>query len=207
MTALGTTDTGNHTQLAPGFADPVEEATGTFRHLLDGMARPGTIHGMDGPEAPPPLASGLWAVALTLIDMETSVWLDPAADNAAVRSALAFHCGCPIVDDPAMAAFALIATPKTMLPLDAFNQGVPDYPDQSTTLLLQVDRLDTAGPLELRGPGIEETARLGIDGLPDGFWNEVAANHRRYPLGVDMIFATGDAIAALPRSTAIEEGV
>lgn len=207
MTDLGTTGAGTDTPLAPGLADPVAEATGTFRNLLDAMARPGTIQRTDGPEAPPPLASGLWAVALTLIDMETPVWLDPAADSKAVRAALAFHCGCPIVDDPAMAAFALIATPKAMLPLDAFNQGVPDYPDQSTTLLLQVDRLDTAGPPVLRGPGIEETARLGIGGVSEGFWSEVAANHRRYPLGVDMIFATGDAIAALPRSTAIEEGV
>ena len=40
-------------------------------------------------------------------------------------------------------------------------------------------------------------------GFAPSFWREVAANHARYPLGVDLLLVAGRDVMALPRSTAI----
>jgi alpha-D-ribose 1-methylphosphonate 5-triphosphate synthase subunit PhnH len=44
---------------------------------------------------------------------------------------------------------------------------------------------------------------LHAEGVPLSFWEAMAENHAQFPLGVDVIFVSPDAIAALPRSTAI----
>ena len=97
--------------LTAGFADPVFAAQATFRAVLDAMARPGSIQRIDTAlTPPPPLARGAAAVALTLADHDTPVWL--GADLAAhpgIAEWLRFHCGCEIVAEPALAAFAFTA--------------------------------------------------------------------------------------------------
>jgi alpha-D-ribose 1-methylphosphonate 5-triphosphate synthase subunit PhnH len=134
-----------------GFADPVFDAQSIFRAVMDAMARPGTVMPV-GPFAKPPapLSATAAAVALTLCDHDTPVWLDSQlAATAAVYSWLGFHAGAPLVDMPSEAAFALAASPAGLPPLDHFAQGTQEYPDRSTTLILQVDALSSgigAGP-------------------------------------------------------------
>jgi alpha-D-ribose 1-methylphosphonate 5-triphosphate synthase subunit PhnH len=41
--------------------------------------------------------------------------------------------------------------------------------------------------------------------LPAAFLAELGANRSRFPCGVDLLLVTQDAIAALPRSTRVEE--
>ena len=60
------------------------------------------------------------------------------------------------------------------------------------------------GPtVTLKGPGIKDEASLALAGLPDGFWAQVQANHEKFQFGVDLIFAAGDRLTALPRSTRV----
>ena len=66
-------------------------------------------------------------------------------------------------------------------------------------------RLGEAGTLRLTGPGIEDSSRLGITGLKPGFWAERAALAPLFPRGLDLILTCGDRLAALPRTTIIEE--
>ena len=77
------------------------------------------------------------AIALTLFDYDTPIWLDkPLMTSDAVKTFLRFHTGCPIVTEPVEAAFALVSAPVSMIPLASFNQGSAEYPDRSTTVIL-----------------------------------------------------------------------
>lgn len=193
------------TALAPGFADPPLGAQATFRRLLDAMARPGTVTVLDAPPAPAPLAPASGAIALTLCDADTPVWLDPALSTSAVIAWLRFHTGCRIVEAPDEAAFAFAAEP-TALPYDRLSAGSDEFPDRSATAVFQVARLDEGVPLRLAGPGIETDATLRAEKLPAGFVAWRATNRALYPRGVDVVLVAGAEIAALPRSTTVTEG-
>ena len=189
----------------PGFRDPVLDSQQTFRSLLDALARPGRLCTTAAfLEPPAPISPATAAIALTLFDHDTPVWLDAGAASDAVRAFLAFHCGCPAAREPGVAAFALIAEPLGMPALDEFFQGEELYPDSSTTLILDVPSLEDGVPVRLRGPGILESTHIAPRGLPKGFWSWVAENHAGFPLGVDMIFACGSSLIGLPRSTVAE---
>ena len=61
-------------------------------------------------------------------------------------------------------------------------------------------------PFRLSGPGLRAPALLRLDGLPDDFAAQWAANHALYPCGVDLVLCAGERLCALPRSVRIEEG-
>jgi alpha-D-ribose 1-methylphosphonate 5-triphosphate synthase subunit PhnH len=185
--------------IAGGFADPALGAQATFRCLLQAIAHPGRIVMVpDGLPAPPaPLLAPAYAAALTLLDFETPLWVDPSLATQAVIDSLRLQCGCPIAPQ-AKASFALLAGPGA--PLAAFDQGTPEYPDRSATLIWQVESLAAERGVLLTGPGIRTGTSLHVDGLPEEFWAQWAMNHRQFPLGVDVLLVTTDRLAALPRS-------
>lgn len=188
-----------------GFADPVLDSQRAFRAVLDALAHPGRVVTLDRPDAPPPpLGPASAAVCLTLLDFETPVWLDTVAATAPAREYLRFHCGVPIVEASADARFALIANPAGMPPLNAFDAGTDERPDGSATLIVQVDGLVSGTGQQLSGPGIDGEARLGVEGLPHGFWDLVRANSARFPRGIDLLLCAGGRLAALPRTTHVE---
>jgi len=189
-----------------GFADPVFDAQASFRAVMEAMAHPGRIVAIEAaPDAPAGLAPSLAAAALTLIDQDTPVFLDGAfAAASEVAAALSFLTGCRFVAAPSQASFALIGKPAAMPRLSAFAQGTLEYPDRSTTLMLQLERLASEDPLRLSGPGIDGTARLHAGPLPAGFVEELAQNRERFPQGVDLLLCCGRQIAGLPRSTKVE---
>ncbi|MER8866602.1 phosphonate C-P lyase system protein PhnH [Mesorhizobium sp. M0751] len=189
-----------------GFADPVFNAQTVFRGVMDAMARPGSVQPLPALAHPPaPLSATAGAIALALCDNDTPLWLDPVLQgSAAVKSWLGFHTGAPLANTPADAHFALIATPAEMMALDGFSQGTQDYPDRSTTLILEVGDFVSGAPLLLEGPGIETTATIAPAQMPRHFVEQWKQNNQRFPRGVDIILATSDAIACLPRTTRIK---
>ncbi|MCJ2139309.1 phosphonate C-P lyase system protein PhnH [Methylobacterium sp. E-066] len=193
--------------LAPGFADPVHDAQGTFRAVMDALARPGLLQRLDaGLEPPTPLTPELAAIALALTDADTPVWLDAGLAAAPeVAAYLRFHTGAPLTDDPARAAFALIRDPARCPPLARFAQGTPAYPDTSTTLVFAHDAITSGEGLNLAGPGINGMTRIALTPLPDSFVAQRAENRAGFPLGVDLILAAPGLVAGLPRSTAVTE--
>lgn len=186
----------------PGRA--VFAAQSTFRRMMDVVARPGSIRCLSAvEEGPAPLSSSA-ALALALFDHDTAIWLDPSLRaSAAVADWLRFQTGCVIIDEPARSAFALASSARDLPRLDAFAPGSLDYPDRSTTLILQVPSL-TAGPaLALSGPGIRGTAVLRAAGLPEDFVAQNEVNRALFPCGIDILLIAGDEIAALPRTVAV----
>jgi alpha-D-ribose 1-methylphosphonate 5-triphosphate synthase subunit PhnH len=186
-----------------GFANPVFDAQSVFRAIMDAMARPGTLHHVGYLARPPaPLVPAAGAVALTLCDHDTPLWLDPALQTShAARSWLGFHTGSPLAGTPADAHFALVSKPLELIALQNFAQGAQEYPDRSTTLILQLDTLVSGTDLLLEGPGIEKIATMSPSPLPRHFVEQWKQNRNRFPRGVDLIFAASDGIACLPRTT------
>lgn len=204
--------------LYAGFSDPVFDSQRSFRAVLEATSHPGRIIDVGTPiGAPPPLHPATAAICLALVDFETPVWIQAATDanthaieNATEHAAeslsqfLRFHCGSPLAADPALAAFAVIHAPAHMPPLTAFSAGLSDYPDRSTTLLIQVDGLSTGRRVQLSGPGIKHTQQLAPSGIPERFWTEWRDNGALFPRGVDVLLICGSDIAALPRTTRVE---
>jgi alpha-D-ribose 1-methylphosphonate 5-triphosphate synthase subunit PhnH len=190
------------TALEGGFADPVLDAQSAFRTIMDAMARPGSVLAMRPLVAPPaPLGSATGAVACTLIDADTPFWLDPMLSaHETLSTWLGFHTGASAASAAASAHFALIGDPMSMLPLDQFAQGSQDYPDQSTTLILQLESLTEGAPLTFEGPGIKGRNSIAPKGLPADFARQWRDNAKRFPRGVDLILTATDVIACLPRT-------
>jgi alpha-D-ribose 1-methylphosphonate 5-triphosphate synthase subunit PhnH len=193
--------------LQAGFRDPVRDSQATFRAVMNAMARPGSIQRLVGLDAPVPLTAEVAAVALTLADHETTLWLDAdLAVSDAVTGFLRFHTGARQIDDPSTAAFALVSNSHAMLPLTAFAEGTDEYPDRSTTIIMAVDRIGAGARLLLDGPGIKGETALALDPLPANFPVAWADNHARFPRGIDCVFVASGAVVSLPRSTRVREG-
>ncbi|MDP2122475.1 MAG: phosphonate C-P lyase system protein PhnH [Hoeflea sp.] len=186
-----------------GFADPVGASQTVFRALMDAMAQPGTIHALPHVTAPPaPLTASASALIATLADADTPVWLDPAlTKTSAVRDWIVFHTGAPITLHQSEAAFAVVAAPEKLSALNGFALGSQEFPDRSTSVILQVATLTDGAALTLEGPGIKGRASLAPDPLPQHFTEQWKANRQAFPRGIDVILAGPACVAAMPRST------
>lgn len=182
--------------LSGGFVDPAVQSAHAFRALLAAMARPGTMQTVTGAQPPAPLSVAAGVALLTLADPTVPVHLAGAADTEAVRAWIAFHCGAPLV--AAERAAIALGTWDALQPVSRFSMGLPDYPDRSATLIVELPAL-TASGAQLRGPGIRDRAELS---LPETA--AFIANRARFPLGFDCLFTSGSTLAALPRSTIVE---
>lgn len=217
--------------LLPGFSEPVDSSQHVFRSLLNALAHPGSIQVItDIIAVPPPLNGACGVAGLTLLDGETRVWLQPRDGIEVVRSWLQFHCGCPWTTTPSRADFAIISDPLGLESLQIFNWGEPEVPEQSTTLLVQVEALNCCinpeqlslqspaeslssntqsisqfqyQALQLQGPGIEHKQILNVRGIPLQFWQELALNQTTYPLGLDVFLLSSNGVVGLPRTTII----
>src|ERR1700730_4322803 len=117
--------------MRPGLADPVLDSQRIFRGVLDALSHPGRIVSVAAEEAAPgPLHPATVAVCLALVALETPLWVDPAGRAPDVVEHLRFHCGCPIVEEPGRARFAVITDPEAMSPLEAVELGPERYPER-----------------------------------------------------------------------------
>ncbi|MFM0207509.1 phosphonate C-P lyase system protein PhnH [Paraburkholderia sediminicola] len=188
--------------LTPGFADPVHDTQAVFRTLLDALSRPGTAGVVENglPEVRATRAElAAFAALLTLCDYATPVWL--AQPDTALGSALRFHTGAPLVDEPGQAAFAYIHDASAMPALDSFPLGEAESPEHSVTLLIRVEALTGGTPVELSGPGIQHTTTIAPVGLSEHFWRERAALAPLFPCGIDCYLVCGSTLIGLPRTT------
>ena len=194
------------TMIAPGFSDPVFESQAAFRVLLAALSEPGTLQQVAGEIAPPEgLATATATALLTLADYETPVWLPAALRNGPAGAWLRFHCAATLVDDPAEAAFAVIDGAADEPKLSAVNLGTDQFPDRSTTVIVQVAGLEGGPAITLAGPGILGSRNVAPQGLRSRFTDELRENGALYPLGVDVLLAHGGGLIGLPRSTQVEE--
>lgn len=187
----------NADALRGGFTAASVQSALAFRAALGALSRPGTIWAVAGAAPPDPLSVAAGVLILTLCDGTTPLHLAGQHNSTAVRDWITFHTGAPLVA-AGHADFA-IGSWDTLVPVDRFSIGTPDYPDRSTTLIIEMPQLAAIGA-QLTGPGIQFQAQLS---LPD-----VAAfqsNRALFPMGLDCFLTCGTELAALPRSTHVKD--
>jgi alpha-D-ribose 1-methylphosphonate 5-triphosphate synthase subunit PhnH len=190
------------TELPAGFADKVLSAQSTFRSVMEAMARPGSRQRISAAAGvPKPMMRGTAAIALTLFDHDTPVWLDGAMSATPdVAKWLKFHTSAPVIADSSVCSFAVIGDARHLPPLDRFALGSSEYPDRSTTLILQVDSLSAGPAWELTGPGINGAAVLQAT-IGANLFEQLAINEALFPRGIDVVLVHDDGIVAIPRTT------
>ncbi len=182
--------------LLGGFsAAPIQSAR-AFRAALKAMARPGTIWTVEGALPPAPLSVAAGVLLLTLCDGTTPLHLGPSVNLPVVRDWVTFHSGAPLVSAED-ARFAL-GTWIDLSPVSRFAIGLPDYPDCSATLIVEMAVLKATGA-RLTGPGIKDQA---YPSLPE--MQTFRANRALFPQGFDTYLTCGSRLAGLPRRNIVE---
>jgi len=189
-------------ELPAGFADKVLSAQTTFRSVMDAIARPGSVQQVVAAVGTPAsVMRGTAAIALTLFDHDTPIWLDAKlSETTEVAKWLKFHSSAPVVADSSIASFALIGEGGAFPDLTRFSFGTNEYPDRSTTLILQVPSLTEGREYRLSGPGIDGTALLRATIAPNDLFDRLAINEALFPRGIDVVLVSGEAIVAIPRT-------
>lgn len=181
--------------LSGGFANAPFQSATAFRSIMNVMARPGRIETLTGAAPTSELSTAAGVLLLTLCDPETPVYLAGKHDCPEVRDWLRFHTGAPLVGaDKAMFA---IGTWEALLPVTQYPIGTAQYPDRSTSLIVEMEAHSSRGAV-LTGPGIETQTQFDLPAI-----EPFQLNAALFPLGNDFYFTAGDQIAALPRTTKI----
>lgn len=190
--------------MAPGLEDAVLDSQSLFRAVLEALSRPGRIVSTGTTLNPPsPLHPSSAAIALSLFDLSTPYWLDPALRSSGVSDFIQFHTGAGQTDDPSRATFAIADGRHGSVDWSGFAIGTPEYPDRSTTVIVQVEAFQEDGAIRLSGPGIQTQHHLGVSGLNQDFWSARQDNAALYPLGIDAILTTPHSLVGLPRTTQV----
>lgn len=179
---------------------PVLDAQRAFRALLAALAEPARAVPVETAETAPGLYPSTAAVVAALVDVDTPLWL--SSGDAALAEWIAFRTGAPMAD-VSDAAFALVRRGDAWPALDALAQGTAEYPDRSATLIVEVDGFE-GERRRFGGPGFERPRALALLPWPADFDAAWRANRERFPLGVDLVLASPNHIAGLPRSALLE---
>lgn len=193
--------------LGAGFSNEAFGSQAVFRAVLQALSHSGRTVAVEHDAQTPAVGhAASAAVLLALLDSDCTLWLSPRLVASDAGAWLRFHTGCTVVADPAQARFVWVAQGDALPALNRLALGTDIYPDQSATCVVDVSRaatttVDASDAWHLRGPGIRDVAALHVDGLPDDFEAQWAANHAVFPRGVDLLLATADHIVGLPRTT------
>ncbi|MCP1201121.1 phosphonate C-P lyase system protein PhnH [Notoacmeibacter sp. MSK16QG-6] len=194
--------------LSGGFVDAVPEAQRAFHALMNALAQPGRCQPLKSLLAPEPLPGLLGTIGCTLLDHQTSVFLDEALQGGGqVGEWLIFQTGTVIADQRKDAGFAFIVDGERMRLAD-YGPGDQAYPDRSATLCVNVPSFAEGPRLSLEGPGIKGKMIIAPAGLPADFIDQWADNHALFPRGVDLFLTCeGEGVMGLPRSiNIVQEG-
>jgi alpha-D-ribose 1-methylphosphonate 5-triphosphate synthase subunit PhnH len=180
------------------------QAAHAFRAILSSFSKPAvSLKIATADDAPLPLLPAAATVLLTLADYQTPIWLSPELNVDIVRKYLRFHTGAPITTAAQDATFALLTVEEATTFMPDFNLGDHEYPDRSTTVIMQVS--DFAGGLTVAatGPGLEFPVNVNVAGPSDELWRHIQNNNSLFPIGNDFVFTSINEIMSLPRSSQI----
>lgn len=198
--------------LGAGFSNEAFGSQAVFRAVLQALSHPGRTVAVEHDAQTPAVGhAASAAVLLALLDSDCTLWLSPRLVASDAGAWLRFHTGCTLVSDAAQARFVWVAQGDLLPALNSLALGTDIYPDQSATCVVDVLRAaatteDVSDAWHLRGPGIQDVAALQVNGLPDDFGVQWAANHAVFPRGVDLLLATAGHIVGLPRTMRATRG-
>lgn len=189
-------------RIAPGFVDPVHGAQVSFRAALDALANPGIVHLVDVELPDEGIPIGALAVLLSLVDGDTPLWTSASVSESS-RAYLRFQAGARFATSHSACAFAYVATLQELPQISSFSPGSAMSPEESTTIIVAVDGFVGGATASLDGPGCREPREISPAGFTLSLWEQLARNHDRFPMGVDVLLVSGRRIVGLPRSTRI----
>ena len=198
--------------LGAGFLNEAFGSQAVFRAVLQALSHPGRCVAVEHDAQTPAVGhAASAAVLLALLDSDCTLWLSPRLAASESGAWLRFHTGCTLVSDPVRARFVWVAQGDALPALHSLAQGSDTYPDQSATCLVDVAQavvttVGAPGAWRLAGPGIQGAAALQVEGLPNDFAAQWAANHAVFPCGVDVLLGTHAHIVGLPRAIRITAG-
>lgn len=205
---------------AHGFAHRVASASldafeshVVFRCLLDSIARPGEVQTLPTALVERLPAALVPLVALADVDVPVAV-VEPTADAGGRpwAAVVAAATGAPVVSVRSARMLASLE-PLSVELVGLLQTGTSSAPELGTRVVstcasIHVDH--PAAPASavsfvIRGPGVEGTRAVSIDGPAADAVAALAALNSGSPLGVDSWFVTRSGrVLGLPRSTRIE---
>lgn len=176
--------------------DPVRDTQSCYRALVDATSRPGTIHRVPSPADR--------VVVATLADEEIGI----STPDDRLREALAGTGRLrEMPRDEARLVHVRGSTDGTVRDVP---RGTLKEPSLGATVVYRIEGLDekpgdTDGTtaLTVSGPGVPGDRTFGAS-LPIAELRAIADAQAAYPRGIDVVFATEDRVAALPRSVTID---
>ena len=185
-----------------GFSAPIHDSQQTFRQALLAMSEPGKWQEVSPVEPIEALNIGTVSLILSLLDADTTLWLPESWQTPEVKANLTFHSGCKVTSDQSIANFAVYSLDQFLAEETLqFPLGDDRYPDQSTTIIIQLPENSETFTSHWQGPGIQK-ARICQLPIPEAFWQK-RETLITFPCGIDFIFTQKDQILALPRTTKI----
>ena len=187
---------------APHQSERAAREQRTFRAVLDGMARPGTIHALE-----PHPSGGPACYAVTLLEavLDHEVTFAVLPDESTAREPLLRYTGSRAV--PAGRADWLLGQGTGIASaLVTAKEGDLEYPDRNATVVALVESVSetpvSGERITLAGPGIRDTIELWVSGFSAEDRARFAARNQGLPLGIDLILLGPDGrFACLPRYT------
>lgn len=174
----------------------------TFQALLAALSNPGRIFTLPGIATS--TQESCHQIGQTLLDLETSFFTSDRIlrrdfEQSGARFLIASSASYLFFPDSE--AFESMARQTIDLIAHA-NVGTMAAPDQGATVIVPC-RFDQGQVLRLRGPGIQHTIEIQVEGLPIEFW-QLRAAKINYPLGIDLFLVDGGQVVGLPRTTQVE---
>ena len=186
--------------------DEVLDAQEQFRLLLDCMARPGKINVLPDMDILPPagINKGGTLIALSLFNADVSFC--SLADNSdEITAYLALNTGATVAEVNTADYIFLNGHQNPDL-IDGAKHGNLSYPDESATLIIDVDKIAVEPFLNsikllLKGPGIETETVVFVEGINPRLLEAVKELNLEFPLGIDlMITDQQNNLICIPRS-------
>lgn len=176
-----------------------------FRNILEAMTFPGKIIQLEKSESQMAnLFSQTAVICQTLLDSEVTFSVlndrESSQDIHAYTGSHAVH-----VREADFIVIPKEATDSFLEQVEWAKTGNLKDPQNSATIIYEVDSLFSGTHFELSGPGIKEEAFI-YSTIPLDFIETRAKLNAEYPLGIDAIFIDKEGyILALPRTTRVLE--
>lgn len=184
-----------------GFKNKTFESQGAFRLILQATSNPGKkVKFMNDNYSQKDLHTSSVNIIFTLLDLDTNVFIQSAQENI-ISNFIKLHTGSPITKNKVESDFAVVTDGD--LDFDSFNEGLDQYPDKATTLIIQIQSMSQGEDFVLSGPGIKNSNRITLSGIPHNFKEKVNANSSKFPLGVDIFLTCKNELISLPRTIKI----
>lgn len=189
--------------LYTGFDSSSYQSQATFKAILNATSEPGKLITLDNYNFTwDNLNAATVAILLTLCDHDSTVYLNQEYATQPNLKSLAFHTQAKTVPE-SHANFVVIHHQPTQQELDNLNLGTDLSPEESSTVIVQVDDFSEGNLLQLRGPGILHKREINLP-LSETLHHYFKMQRNHFPKGADFIFTYENHLIAIPRSTSVE---